>query len=138
MTLTTTFLGTLIVAIDRFIEIGRTPYGTRRFAVLGEGTLKGPRLDGKVLPGGSDSLLRSDDDAGHPDVRFVIETADGALILVSYQGIRVVEEGKPDYWRCTPTFQTASADYDWMNRIICVADGRLGKGGVEYDFYQVD
>jgi hypothetical protein len=138
MTLTTTFLGKLTAGIDRFVELGQTPFGVRRFAILGEGTLKGPRIDAKILPGGSDSLLRDAGGAGHPDVRFVLETTDGATILVSYQGIRVVEEGKPDYWRCTPTFQTASPEYDWLNRIICVAIGRLGDGGVVYDFHQVD
>jgi hypothetical protein len=138
LALRSTYLGTLDVAIDRFIEVGRTPLGVRRFAVLGEGTLKGPMINAKVLPGGSDLLLRGSDGAGHPDVRLAVETDDGAIVLVTYQGIRVVADGREDYWRCTPTFHTSSDKYGWLNGIIAVAKGRMGQGGVVYDIFQID
>ena len=138
MTLTTTYLATLSAGIAHYFDLGNTPSGVRRYAVVGEGTFEGPRISAKVLPGGSDSLLCTSDDARRPDVRFLVETHDGATILVTYQGIRVVEEGKEDYWRCTASFQTGAPDYDWMNRIVAVGRGRMTADGVAYDFYKVD
>ena len=78
MTLTTTYLATLSAGIAHYFDLGNTPSGVRRYAVVGEGTFEGPRISAKVLPGGSDSLLCTSDDARRPDVRFLVETHDGA------------------------------------------------------------
>lgn len=138
MELTTTYLGTFSAGIAHYFEIGETPEGLRRYAVVGEGKFVGPAIHATVLPGGSDALLCTSDDARRPDVRFLMRTDDDAMILVTYQGVRVLEEGKEDYWRCHATFQTAAPKYDWMNRIVTVGRGRVDGDGVAYEFFQVD
>ncbi|MBP0590425.1 DUF3237 domain-containing protein [Paraburkholderia sp. LEh10] len=137
VTLNSHFLGALSIELDRRIEIGPTPAGARNFAVIAGGTLKGPAINAKILPGGSDSLVRGSDGSGRPDCRLILETDDGAIILVRYQGIRFVE-GDQDYWRCLPLFETASDKYGWMNRIICVSLGRMDDGVIVYDIFQID
>jgi hypothetical protein len=54
-------LMTLQVAIAGPQKIGAVPHGTRTTVPIGGGQFEGPRLRGKVLPGGGDwTLLRAD------------------------------------------------------------------------------
>ena len=55
------FLMTLQVALGSTQKIGAVPHGTRVIAQIASGHFEGPRLHGKVLPGGGDwTLLRGD------------------------------------------------------------------------------
>ena len=52
-------LMTLQVVVMGAQKIGAAPHGTRVFVPIGSGDFEGPRLRGKVLPGGGDwTLLR--------------------------------------------------------------------------------
>jgi hypothetical protein len=62
-----------------------------------------------------------------PDVRLILRTHDGALLFMTYGGRR---DG--DYCRTTPLFQRGSADYAWLNDVVCVGSGYLVDGGVAY------
>ncbi len=54
-------LMTLQVVVPPPQRIGAVPHGARVIATITGGTFEGPRLRGKVLPGGGDwLLLRSD------------------------------------------------------------------------------
>jgi hypothetical protein len=130
-------LGTLAIDLDSHITIGETPFGTRSYAVIAGGQFSGSGIDALILPGGSDSLLQTIDGSAHPDVRLLLQTGDGQTILVTYRGIRHVE-GERDYWRCLPTFQTASPEHYWLNRIICVACGRFQDDRILYEIFRVE
>lgn len=144
------FLFTLTCTVRRLLDVGATPFGTRNIDLLGEGTFEGPRLRGKVLPGGIDQKLIRPDGAMTPNVRLVLETDDGALIYMAYTGIR---HGAPDvmrriaegevvdpseyYLRNTPYFEVANAKYDWLNRIVAVGIGRRMPDHAEYDVFEI-
>ncbi len=131
-------------------DLGHTPAGHRRIIDITGGTVSGPRLAGKVLPGGADWQIIRADGVAYLDARYTIETADGALVYVRNQGYRHAppevlarlmrgEDVDPAlyYMRTTPWFETADPRYDWLNRTICVGSGARRPAGVEIDFYEV-
>src|SRR5262249_34131157 len=70
-------------------DLGVTPYGHRRVFPVSGGKFEGARLRGAVLPhAGGDWLLTRSDGAFQQDVRVTLETHDGALILMTYRGVR--------------------------------------------------
>jgi hypothetical protein len=70
-------------------EIGSTPAGHRRVIPVSGGRFNGERLNGTVLPhSGSDLLLMRADGSFQQDVRLVLRSDDGALILMTYRGVR--------------------------------------------------
>ncbi len=74
------FLMTLQVAVVGPQKIGAVPHGTRVMAPIPSGHFEGPRLRGKVLPGGGDWTLLRSDGVLELDLRITLETDDGALI----------------------------------------------------------
>ena len=143
------FLFTVTIGVATLHDIGETPFGTRHIDILGAGTFEGPRLKGTVH-GGMDQKIFRADGAMNPNVRLVLQTDDGAMIYMYYTGIRYGapevmqriadgEEVDPSeyYLRNTPYFETASAKYDWLNRIVAVGVGRRMPDHAAYDVFQI-
>src|SRR5258706_8960594 len=76
-------LMTLQVAVVGPQKIGAVPHGTRVTAPIASGQFEGPRLRGKVLPGGGDWTLLRADGVLELDLRLTLETDDGALIHIA-------------------------------------------------------
>ena len=89
-------LMTLQVAVARPQKIGAVPHGTRATAPIAGGHFEGPRLRGKVLPGGGDWTLLRGDGVLELDLRVTLETDDGALIHMTSFGLR---HGPPEVHR---------------------------------------
>ena len=68
--------------------IGKTPGVDRRVGEITGGRFEGERLRGKILSGGSDWQSVRADGAWMLDVRCVMQTDDGALIGMTYRGMR--------------------------------------------------
>ena len=82
------WLMTLEVAVAGSQKIGAVPHGTRVTAPVQSGHFEGPRLRGKVLPGGGDWTLLRADGVLELDLRLMLETDDGALIHMTSFGLR--------------------------------------------------
>src|SRR5580698_3225680 len=82
------FLMTLQVAVAPPQKIGAVPHGIRATAPITGGTFEGPRLRGKVLPGGGDWTLLRPDGVLELDMRITLQTEDDALIYMTLTGIR--------------------------------------------------
>ena len=133
--------------------IGPAPWNSRLIAYISEGEFEGPKMKGKVLPGGGD-WIRMDPNrpnARIADVRAVWETDDGAKIYLYYTG-RIITPETPEgedpvddstrdpseyYFRVSPNFETADSRYAWLNDIIVVGVGRMLPGGVAYNMYHI-
>lgn len=63
------------------------------------------------------------------------------IVYVSYRGVfHGGAEGSDLYFRTTPHFETASEKYGWLNRIVAVGVGGVGKFGqssVSYKVYEI-
>jgi len=144
-------LFTIQIQLHPMQQIGTTPLGTRRVVPVSGGSFTGEQLRGTVLPhAGSDWLLERGDGSFQQDARFTLETDDGALILMSYRGVRhgsaevaarlARGEDVPAteyYLRTAPFYETSAPRYAWLNTIVSVGVGRRIPGGVIYDVYEI-
>lgn len=132
-------------------DLGATPAGRRRIVPVAGGSFEGSRLRGAVLPqAGGDWLLERADGSFQQDVRLTLEVDDGALVLMTYRGVRVappevsarLARGEPVdpstyYLRTAPLFETSAARHAWLNGIVAVGVGERLPGGVRYDLFEV-
>src|SRR5262244_1293906 len=123
-------------------KLGTMPHGVRTIVPVTGGEFEGPRLRGRVLPGGGDWLLLRSDAVLELDLRITLETDDRALIHMTFQGLR---HGPPDaiaalgrgetvdpasyYFRTVPRFETSAEKYAFLNRIVSVGVGEARPDG---------
>jgi hypothetical protein len=131
-------------------KLGTVPQGIRSIVPVTGGDFEGPRLRGKVLPGGGDWLLLRDDGVLELDLRITLETDDHALIYMRFQGLRhgppeviaalgrgeVVDSSKY-YFRTLPSFETSTDKYAFLNRIISVGFGEARPGGAVHRLEEI-
>ncbi len=143
-------LFTLRLTVGGAQEIGVTPAGQRRVGLVSGGSFEGERLRGTVLPGGADWIMGRSDGTMTLDVRLVLHTDDGALIGLTYRGLRhgpkeVMERvARGDhvdpasyYFRTVGSLETSAPRYDWLNRIWFIGTGRRPPEGPIYEIFEV-
>ena len=103
-------------------EIGLTPRGHLTIFPITGGSFEGERLRGIVL-GGADWVTAAADGTFELDLRLTLETDDGALIHMTFAGVR---DDANHYFRTLPRFETAVPKYSFLNRLLAVGigDGR--------------
>src|SRR5204863_103187 len=118
-------LMTMQVAIAGAQKIGAVPHGSRVTAPIAGGHFEGPRLRGKVLPGGGDWVIKRADGVLELDLRITLLVDDGALVHMTFEGIR--DDGAPGapYFRTLPRFETADPRYSFLNRLLAVGTGEI-------------
>jgi hypothetical protein len=137
--------------LEAIMNLGRTPYGERRMVGILGGNVSGPKLNGRILPGGADWQIIRSDGAADIKARYTIETDAGALVMVTSEGLR---HGPPDvmdrlmrgdnvdprhyYFRTVMRFETANPAVDWLNRILAIAKGQREPRMVRLDVYEVE
>ena len=144
------FLYASIVEIEPPLLVGQGPYGERRIINITGGVFSGPRLSGRVLPGGADWQIIRRDGIAELTAQYALQTNDGALIYITNWGLRhgpkdVMErlaagdevEPREYYFRATPTFETGAPGYAWLNGIIAVATGERRTDKVLITVYEV-
>jgi Protein of unknown function (DUF3237) len=142
---------TIDAELEAMLNLGRTPYGERRIIGIAGGTVHGPKLKGRILPGGADWQFIRNDGAADIQARYTIEADGGAHILVNSVGLRhgppeVIERlargDKVDpalyYFRTVMRFETGDAKLDWLNRILALARGQREAHSVRLDVYEVE
>jgi hypothetical protein len=136
--------------IPPLIVVGETPNAFRRIGVVQGGSFEGERLSGEILAGGNDWQAVRTDNCTKLDVRLVLRTTDGALIVMTYQAFRAgpanvmakLDKGEAVdptsyYFRMIPVFETSASKYDWMNRIVAVGIGHRFADGPLYSIFEV-
>ena len=107
-------------------EIGSTPHGKLSIFPVTGGSFEGERLRGKVLAGGGDWVSGRADNALELDLRVTLETDDGALIYMTFTGLR---DDAHQYFRTLPRFETAAPKYAFLNRLLAVGIGEIRADG---------
>jgi hypothetical protein len=137
------------------LAVGQGPEGERVIYFVRGGTFEGPKLRGRVVPdGGADWVRARPDGSSHLDVRFCLQTDDGAVLYLHWHGRFTAESEhleyaldleKPDdpagahryYFRAAPEFETGDPRYAWLNNIVAVTKSRTGCGGVIHRVFAV-
>lgn len=145
------FLFEINITVAAPRKLGTTPLGERIIVTVTGGTFEGPNLKGTIVENsGADWLLKRPDGILQIDVRITLQTADDALIYMSYRGVRdatpevAARLGRGEavdpsdyYFRITPHFETASEQYAWLNRLIAVGIGDRKASGPCYRVYKI-
>lgn len=132
------------------LEVGATPFGNRMIVEVSGGEITGKKINGKFRNLAAADWLTMTENFGHLDVRATIETDDGAYIYVEYFGkleltdaVQAALAGQGDtdygdqYFFTSPRMQTGDPRYQWVNNIVCIGQGRLAAGRVEYQVFQL-
>ncbi len=106
-------------------EIGLTPRGHLTIFPITGGSFEGERLRGIVL-GGADWVTAAADGTFELDLRLTLETDDGALIHMTFAGMR---DDANHYFRTLPRFETAVPKYSFLNRLLAVGIGDRRREG---------
>ena len=145
------FLGAFTVQLAKPPEsFGPAPDGLHITFYIASGEIRGPRINAKIRPEGGDWMLVRRDGVGVADVRITYECDDGALLLSRYYGIFDLGPGgyeralKNDYEPVpplvlAPQFVTSHRDWLWLNRLQCLAVGRVTMAEllVRFDLYAI-
>ena len=144
------FLCNLVIHVAEPLAIGETGQGLRRIVNITGGEVRGPRVSGRILPGGADfQVLRAD---GMTDLhaRYAFETVQGERVYIENSGIRFgprelmekIKRGAPVdpaliYFRTAPRFETGAARLRFLMERLFVGVGARHPDRVELDVFEV-
>lgn len=140
----------IAVDLTGFRRVAPSASGDVRAAVYAaEGTIEGPRLNGRVLPmsGGDFPLIRPNGVIDF-DARYLLEADDGAIIYMQNRGYRWARSqeiadkmtrnepvGWDDYYmRVTPKFDAPAGPHEWLSQhvFVGVAEKIPGANRIHY------
>ena len=131
--------------------IGQSSRGLRRVVPITGGTFEGPRIRGRVVPGGADWQVVRPDGVLSLEAKYTLEASDGALIMVTNRGMR---HGPPDviekltrgeavdpsryYFRTVAEFEVAlESAHAWLNRAMFIGIAERLPGAAIVRFYEI-
>lgn len=124
------------------VDLGVTPAGQRYLVTIRESRWEGERLRAGLKPGlpAGDWMIIDANGTALIDIRETLETDDGALIHVQYQGRRDLARARagldaPVY--ITPLFETSDPRYTWLNLIQAVGKGTVVDRSLVYEVYEL-
>ncbi|QBK03889.1 DUF3237 domain-containing protein [Hylemonella gracilis] len=145
------FFADLSVRVGAPQEVGATVHGQRRLIPILGGEARGVGWAAQVLPGGADFQLTVSPRLTELDARYVLETDGGDRIYVHNRALRAAApevtaqllRGEPVdpaqvYFRCTPSFETASPALAWITERLFVGTGVRRPDRVEVRFFTVN
>ena len=128
------YLGTLRAETGTRTVVENGPQGTRTIVQVVGGSFEGPRLKASVQTPAGDWITNRADGSYRLDVRLTLKTDDGALILVTYNGIGQTTDAGASL-RIAPLFETGDSRYVWLTRLQAIGVGERVGTTVKYDIY---
>lgn len=144
------FFADLRVQVGPPQEVGQTAHGLRRLIPITGGIATGEGWRARVLPGGADFQLIVTARVAELDARYVLETDAGDFIYVQNRAVR---SGPPElmarlvrgeavdpaqiYFRCSPSFETASPALAWIAEHMFVGSGARYPDAVAMRFFEL-
>jgi hypothetical protein len=132
------------------LRAGAGRLGERTHVPIAGGTVDGPRLQGRIVPGGSDWILGRRDGASIIDAHYTIVADDGTPIYVHNRGLRVSSAEVLErlrrgdavaphefYFRSTPVFDAPDGPHAWLSDHVFVASLARDGADVLVDVFQV-
>ncbi|HVY44243.1 MAG TPA: DUF3237 domain-containing protein, partial [Minicystis sp.] len=132
-------LGRMSLTLGETIRMPDTPSGLRVIVEFPAIEFDGDRLKAKLRGrAAADWLVIGAEGTAQVDIRFTLETIDGAVILVLMNGrteAATFNAGGPLYM--APRFETGDARYAWLNRVQAVSKGSLAGDRVVNEVFEV-
>ena len=128
------YLGTLQAETGTRTVVENGPQGTRTVVQLVGGRFEGPRVKASLQTPAGDWITNRADGSYRLDVRLTLKTDDGALILVTYNGIALATPAGASL-RSAPLFETGDSRYVWLTRLQAVGVGERVGTAIKYDIY---
>ena len=142
----------LRVTVSDPVVIGEVPHGLRRIVAITGGTMRGPTINGVVVPdSGADWQLIQPDGFSELDTRYTLRSDKGELVYVQNVGVRhappevmsrlnagEVVDPKLVYFRTVPKFETSSPDLLGRVRNVFVGVGERSPNEVIVRFYRLE
>ena len=143
------------VVSEQPTDVGPTDAGVLRYHILPFAEMTGDRITASSLHPGADWFRELSDGYGRIDVQMLMQTNDGAVIHVAYQGLveptdtltRAVQSLTPTAFtdqaiHTTWRLATADEQYRWVNRAVFIGEGRLlpgggGRLGMQHNVYRL-
>lgn len=133
------------------LVIGPSSHGLRRVVPILGGAVKGPRLAGRVVPGGADWQYVRPDGVLSVEAKYTLEADDGTLIMVTNRGMRhgpaeVIERiGRGEdvpasayYFRTVAELEAPlGGPYEWMNKALFIGIAERKAAAAIVRFYQL-
>ena len=129
---------------------GLNSRGRRRIIPITGGSVSGPQLNGRVMPGGADFQLVVSDTCADLDARYLLQLDDGEHVFVQNRALRRgsaediarLVRGEPVdpaaiYFRCVPTFEVSSPALAWLTESVFIGTGARFPDRVEMRFFRV-
>ena len=128
------YLGTLQIVTGTRTVTENGPQGTRTIVQIVSGRFEGPHIKASVLTPSGDWITNRPDGSYKLDVRLSLKTDDGAVILVTYNGIGHTTDAGASL-RAAPLFETGDSRYVWLTRLQAIGVGERVGTAVKYDLY---
>ena len=138
MTLELVPLATMTAELAAPFVLDSCPAGGRWIFEVDSVTVTGDRLRASMKGRSTaDWLTVGPDMTGTLDVRMLLETDDGALVFVLYNGRVDLTNGGAGGTYAAPRFETGDDRYRWLNKIQAVAKGTLDGSTLTYEMYEL-
>jgi len=128
------YLGTLHAETGARTVVENGPQGKRTIVQIVSGRFEGPRVKASVQTPSGDWITNRADGSYRLDVRLTLKTDDGAVFLVTYNGIGQTTDAGASL-RAAPLFETGDSRYAWLTRLQAVAVGERVGTALTYDIY---
>jgi len=130
-----------------------SPLGARMCWSVTAAELRGPRIKAHLAMPGADWIRLGPDGCRRQDQRLTFETADGAIVLLSYDNALIRETDAfldalacggqtavdDQYMRMVAQFDTGDLRYVWLTQSLFIGEGRVaGDHEIEYTIYRLD
>jgi hypothetical protein len=148
--LATDHLFDLRLTVSDIMKLGGPEGGERRLGAITDGTFRGSQLSGRVRAGGSDLQTVHSAAMLAIDARLALEADDGALLGLTYTGVRqgpaeimariaAGQDVDPEsyYFRITGVITTPDPRYAWLTGRIFIGVGHRLPLGPVYSIYLV-
>jgi hypothetical protein len=140
----------IVAELSAPLDHGPGRHGHRRINPIIGGSVTGPRLNGRVLPGGADYEWVRTDGSSVLQAHYVLEATDGTPIYIHNKGLfiaspeilRRIDAGEAVeddfyYFRCSPIFEAPEGKHGWLSDRIFVGKGMFKQSHVIVKVFQV-
>lgn len=144
------FACTIHAEVAAPITAGPGVNGERKHIAITGVTLRGPLINGTIVPGGSDWLWQRPDGTAEIQAHYTVRLDDGTPVYLRNLGLRHAEppvlarllarepvDPAEYYFRTAPVFDAPDGPHAWLRNRLFVGSARPGPGGVTIAVYLI-